>query len=136
MKATALRLIWCAAMAAGAGAAISLSQSVRSVIALLVGVPSFVLMITSRIQLGASFSVKPESRTLVTTGIYSRIQHPMYLFLDLFLLAVIIVIGWLVLLPFWAVLVVIQLLQAQREEHVLAAAFGSQYESYRRRTWL
>jgi protein-S-isoprenylcysteine O-methyltransferase Ste14 len=36
--------------------------------------------IAARRQLGASFSVRPDARHLVTTGIYSKIRHPVYVF--------------------------------------------------------
>ena len=36
--------------------------------------------IAARLQLGESFSVRPEARHLVTTGIYSKIRHPVYVF--------------------------------------------------------
>ena len=37
----------------------------------------------ARTQLGKSFSVTPKAKELVTHGLYSRLRHPMYLFLDL-----------------------------------------------------
>jgi protein-S-isoprenylcysteine O-methyltransferase Ste14 len=132
---TALRLVWAALVAICVFPATSLGHSARLAIGLLVGLPSFALMIVSRIQLGTSFSVKPESRALVTTGVYSKVQHPMYLFLDLFLLGGIIALGWPILLAAWGIMVVAQVLQAQREEKVLAAGFGAEYEAYKRRTW-
>jgi protein-S-isoprenylcysteine O-methyltransferase Ste14 len=85
--------------------------------------------------LGASFSVAPEAKALVTTGLYARIQHPMYVFLDLLLLTVIVALGTSILLLPWAIIVVVQTLQSRREEKVLAAAFGADYDSYRSRTW-
>ena len=135
MNRTALRLVWAALIAICAFPATTLGHSARLAIGLLVGLPAFVLMIISRIQLGTSFSVKPESRALVTTGVYARVQHPMYLFLDLFLLGGIIALGWPILLAAWGILVVAQVLQTQREERVLAAGFGAEYEAYQRRTW-
>ena len=57
----------------------------------------------------------------------------MYLFLDLFLLALIVALGWPILLVVWGILVVVQ---EHREERVLSAAFGAQYESYEARTWI
>jgi protein-S-isoprenylcysteine O-methyltransferase Ste14 len=135
MDKTGVRIAGAAIVAAGSLAAISLDQPIRIAICIIVGLPSFVLMVVSRRQLGASFSVRPEAKTLVTSGLYSRIQHPMYLFLDLVLVSVIIAIGSALLLPAWAVIVVAQILQGRREEKVLAAAFGADYEAHRNRTW-
>jgi protein-S-isoprenylcysteine O-methyltransferase Ste14 len=132
----ALRLVWLAMLAILAVGASALGQGVRLAIGVLIGLPSFVLMLVSRVQLGASFSVNPEARGLVTAGVYSKIEHPMYLFLDMFILALIIIPGWPLLLPVWGILAIIQMLQARKEEQVLAAAFGAEYEEYRSHTWL
>jgi protein-S-isoprenylcysteine O-methyltransferase Ste14 len=40
----------------------------------------FALWLTARIQLGKSFSVRARARALVTTGLYSKFRHPIYLF--------------------------------------------------------
>jgi protein-S-isoprenylcysteine O-methyltransferase Ste14 len=98
--------------------------------------PAFVLMNISRHQLGTSFSVMPQAKALVTTGLYSRIQHPMYVFLDLFLAAVIVAFNIPLALVLWGIIVVVQTLQSRREEQVLAARFAGDYEAYRSRTWL
>jgi protein-S-isoprenylcysteine O-methyltransferase Ste14 len=79
--------------------------------------------------------VVPEAKGPVTAGLYSKIQHPMFVFLNLFLAAVIVGLGWPILLWVWAILVAAQSLQAPREEEVLAAASRSDHETYRNRTW-
>jgi len=130
-----LRLVGAAIVAALAFAATSMGEIPRIVLSIVIGIPSFVLMNISRSQLGKSFSIMPEARALVTTGLYSRIQHPMYVFLDLFLVSVIVGFDWPILLLAWAILVVVQTVQGRREEKVLAAAFGADYEAYNSRTW-
>jgi protein-S-isoprenylcysteine O-methyltransferase Ste14 len=132
---TVIQLVGAAIVAALALAVTLMGQTSRIAISIIVALASFVLMIISRRQLGKSFSVMPQARALVTTGLYSRIQHPMYVFLDLFLLAVIVGLDWPILLGAWGILIVVQTLQARREERVLAAAFGADYEAYRSRTW-
>lgn len=99
---------------------------------LLIGLP---LLVLARRQLGSAFSVTPQARGLVTTGLYSRIPHPMYVFLDLALLGVIIMFREVWLLIAWAGLVAAQTLQARREAKVLEGAFGDAYRDYRKRTW-
>jgi protein-S-isoprenylcysteine O-methyltransferase Ste14 len=136
MKKTVVRILGGATVAALAVAATSMSQGPRLALSIVVGLPSFVLLIISRRQLGTSFSVNPEARTLVTKGLYSKIQHPMYLFLDLFIVALIVALDWSILLPIWGILVVVQVLRARREEKVLASAFGVEYRTYEARTWL
>jgi len=135
MDKTALRLMGAAIAAALAFAATSMSQIPRLAIGIVVGLPSIVLIIIGRRQLGKAFSVKPKAKALVTTGLYSRIQHPMYVFLDLFLLAVIVAFQLPVILWAWGTLVVVHAIEARREEKVLSSAFGPDYEEYRRRTW-
>jgi hypothetical protein len=46
-------------------------------------VTSFALVVLARLQLGKSFAVAPKANDLVTQGLYSRLRHPMYLFVDL-----------------------------------------------------
>ena len=119
-------------MAAGA---MSLEEGQRLALACVIGVPSFILMVISRRQLGASFAVRPEAKVLVTTGLYSRIRHPMYFFLDLFLVALVIASQWPLLLVLWGLFFLLQTMQSRREDRVLADAFGEEYERYRARTW-
>jgi len=132
----AVRLVGAAIVAALALATTSMGQTLRIAVSIAFGLPSFVLMIISRRQLGAAFSVMPEAKALVTTGLYSKIQHPMYLFLDLFLVALIVAFDLPVGLFIWGIIVVVQTLQSRREEQVLAARFAGEYEVYRSRTWL
>jgi protein-S-isoprenylcysteine O-methyltransferase Ste14 len=135
MDRTVLRAAGAVIVAALAFAATLAGEGARLALGVLIGLPSFALMIISRGQLGKSFAVLPEARELVTTGLYSKIQHPMYVFLDLFLVALIVVFDVPVLLLAWGILVAVQLLQVRREEKMLADAFGVSYESYRSRTW-
>jgi protein-S-isoprenylcysteine O-methyltransferase Ste14 len=136
MDRTFIRFVGAAMVAALAFAATSLGQSIHVVLGIVVGLPSFVLMIVSRRQLGESFSIMPDAKALVTTGLYSKLQHPMYVFLDLFLVGVIIVLDLPILLWAWGILVVVQTLQSRKEEKVLAAAFGDKFEAYKANVWL
>ena len=94
-----------------------------------------VLVTIARIQLGNSFTVRPAARELVTRGFYARIRNPMYVFLDIMLLGIIFVMKayWFLILP--AILVVIQVVQSQREAKVLEGKFGQRYLDYRKETW-
>jgi protein-S-isoprenylcysteine O-methyltransferase Ste14 len=136
MTKTVRRLIAAVVVALLAFAVTFLERKMRQLIGIVVGVPSLVLIVVSRIHLGKSFSVKPKASALVTTGLYAKIEHPLYCFLDLFLAALIAFLGMPALLLAWGVLVAIHLIECRREEVILAAAFGAEYESYRSRTWL
>jgi len=135
METSVLRIAGAAVVAALGFVASSLDAEYRILFGIIAGIPSLALMFLSRRQLGASFSVRPEARALVTTGLYARIRHPMYVFLDILLLSIIVVSGWKLLLVIWGALVVVQTIQASREEKVLAARFGDVYAAYTRRTW-
>lgn len=135
MEKTVYRFAGAAIIAALALAATWKGDGTRLAIGLIVAVPSFVLMVVCRRQLGSSFSVMPEAKALVTSGLYSRIMHPMYFFLDLFLIGLVVILGWPVLVGAWALLIIVQTLQARREERVLSAAFGTQYDAYANQTW-
>jgi len=91
--------------------------------------------IAARWQLGASFSVRPDARRLVTSGLYSKLRHPVYVFGTPAVIGVLVaLLGWKALVI--AVIVVpVEILRARREEAVLAETFGSEYIAYRELTW-
>jgi len=99
---------------------------------IVVGVSGIVL---ARFQLGRSFSIKAEAHALVTTGIYSKIRNPIYVF------GLVMLIGLMLVLQkpaLWIVLVVVavgQTVRARKEARVLEDAFGEEYREYRRKTW-
>ena len=43
-------------------------------------VVGFILWAIARFQLGASFAVRAEARKLITSGLYSKIRNPIYVF--------------------------------------------------------
>jgi len=93
------------------------------------------LWLMARLQLGDSFTAKPEARTLVTRGLYPRIRHPICVFgCGAYFGAFLALQIWPILAA-WLALTSIELLRARREERVLVAAFGKEYENYRKGTW-
>jgi protein-S-isoprenylcysteine O-methyltransferase Ste14 len=97
--------------------------------------PALLLFLLARIQLGSAFSVQAKATTLVTTGIYSRIRNPIYVFGGLLFVGYIIWADrpwWLLI---FVVLIPIQLLRTRKEEQVLEAKFGDAYREYKRKTW-
>jgi protein-S-isoprenylcysteine O-methyltransferase Ste14 len=96
---------------------------------------AFPLWVLARIQLGSAFSFKAEARQLVTTGLYARIRHPVYVF------GTLAGVGSLVALQVWPILALglaltpITMLRSVREDRVLKAAFGAEYERYRAQAW-
>ncbi len=94
-----------------------------------------VMLLTARIQLGRSFSVSAQAKKLVTTGVYSKIRNPIYVFSAMFLVGIVIVTGRWPLLLIIAVLVPVQIVRARKESQVLEAAFGEEYTRYKAGTW-
>ncbi len=84
-------------------------------------------------RLGKSFSIMPEARTLVTTGAYAYVRHPLYS------AEIVIVLGMILQYQQpWALImggavIVLQVIRSLYEEQVLARAFP-EYADYRTRT--
>lgn len=100
-----------------------------------IAIPAFILWFTAKLQLGTSFSFRPEARHLVACGIYSRIQHPIYFFSTLVLLGTALCLGSPYFYAYVGITVVIQLWRIRQETSVLQRKFGEQYLAYQRRTW-
>jgi protein-S-isoprenylcysteine O-methyltransferase Ste14 len=89
----------------------------------------------ARFQLGASFTVTAQARKLVSTGLYSKIRNPIYVFGSCFLAGLILVVARPVWLLAFAVIVPLQLWRAGNEAKVLEETFGEEYRAYRAGTW-
>ena len=109
--------------------------TVERVAGLAIAIPSFLMLVLARIQLGRAFSVRAKATTLVTSGIYSRIRNPIYIFGALMLAGFILWANqpWLLLLL--VVLIPMQLYRVRKEERVLTEKFGAAYLDYKRQTW-
>ena len=89
----------------------------------------------ARLQLGTSFSIRPEARQLVTWGLYSRLRHPVYVFGSVaWFGALMVLVGWRAVI-IWVIVVLVEIARARREERVLAEVFGAEYVAYQGRTW-
>jgi protein-S-isoprenylcysteine O-methyltransferase Ste14 len=100
-----------------------------------IALPAFILFCMARIQLGRSFSVEAKATELVTTGLYSRIRNPIYVFGALMSLGIIIWTGKPMLLLFFVVIIPMQIVRARKESQILDAKFGDAYLEYKKRTW-
>jgi protein-S-isoprenylcysteine O-methyltransferase Ste14 len=96
---------------------------------------AFAWIAVARFQLGRAFSVTAQARQLVTTGLYKRIRNPIYFASPFVLVGIALVIGKLWPLLLLVGVIPLQVSRARREEAVLRAAFGAEYDDYRRRTW-
>lgn len=98
-------------------------------------IPSMILLIVARFQLGSSFSVTAQAKELRTTGLYSIFRHPVYVFAQFMLLGLVLCIKSPMFYLAWGLLLVMQIMRAKREEEVLEAKFGDAYREYKKRTW-
>ena len=100
-----------------------------------IAAPAFLLFVAARIELGRAFSVQARATTLVTTGVYSRIRNPIYIFGGIYILGFIIWMGrpWLLLI--FAIMIPVQVVRSRKEERVLMEKFGAAYLDYKQKTW-
>jgi protein-S-isoprenylcysteine O-methyltransferase Ste14 len=100
-----------------------------------IALASLVLILIARFQLGLAFSIRAKANRLVTTGLYSRMRNPIYVFGCFFFLGLAMFIpAWWLLLPL-IIVIPMQIVRARREAALLEAAFGEEYRRYRQQTW-
>lgn len=104
-------------------------------IGLAIAVPAFCLWVLARVQLRKSFAVTAQARELVTHGLYSKIQNPIYLFGALLIVGLIIYFGDPRFFLLFLILIPLQWVRIRNERRALEAKFGEAYSEYRRRTW-
>jgi protein-S-isoprenylcysteine O-methyltransferase Ste14 len=97
--------------------------------------PSLLLLVTARLQLGRAFSVEAKASELVTTGVYSKLRNPIYVFGSLMILGLIVFTGQPWFLLIFAALIPLQVIRSRREAQVLEEKFGAAYVDYKRSTW-
>jgi len=102
---------------------------------LAIGLPSFLLLALARVQLGKAFSVQAKASALVTSGLYSRIRNPIYVFGGLTFAGFILWINQPWLLLIFVVLIPMQVWRSRVEEQVLTKKFGEEYLEYKKTTW-
>jgi protein-S-isoprenylcysteine O-methyltransferase Ste14 len=107
----------------------------RRLIGISMAVVGFGLWMLARVQLGKSFAVRAQPKTLVTTGLYSKFRHPIYLFGGIAYLGLFISWGKLIPLLCFLSIYPVEILRARKEEKVLERAFGGEYRRYKASTW-
>jgi protein-S-isoprenylcysteine O-methyltransferase Ste14 len=115
--------------------AFGVSWTATRIIGLAIAAPALLLVLTARIQLGRAFSVRAKARHLVTSGLYSRIRNPIYVFSSLFILGIIIWSARPLFLLIFAFLVPLQIHRSRRESEILELKFGEEYRQYKQKTW-
>lgn len=100
-----------------------------------IAVPALVLWIIAKKQLGKAFAIMPRANELVTHGLYKYFRHPIYLFSTIAVTGIIIAYKDPLLLILVALLIIVEISRARREEQVLIAKFGQKYLDYKQQTW-
>ncbi|MFX1484009.1 MAG: isoprenylcysteine carboxylmethyltransferase family protein [Promethearchaeota archaeon] len=75
-----------------------------------------------------------ESHSLITTGPYASVRHPMYTVFNTFSIGVSLLTANLLILSFAILLVITFPFIAQKEEQMLLEKFGEEYSEYMKRT--
>lgn len=98
-------------------------------------IPGIILLTISRIQLGNSFSPRPQATQLVTRGLYSRIRNPIYFFGTFVFSGLFLFLERPLLLLLLVPVLILQITRARAQARVLEAHFGDQYRQYKEHTW-
>jgi protein-S-isoprenylcysteine O-methyltransferase Ste14 len=96
---------------------------------------SFVFWVISWSHLGNTYSDQSKTLSLVTTGVYSKIRHPMYFFSSLTLFFIALYINSLLAYVFLAIIILSQLEKMNMEDKMLEDHFGAEYLNYKEGTW-
>ncbi len=110
-------------------------RSRLSVWGAVLAVPSFTLWMIAKLQLGAALTPFPEARQLVTSGLYRKIRHPVYLFSSLALVGIAICLNYDYFYAYTILAIAVQLWRIRLEERALRGKFGEAYLDYRKGTW-
>jgi protein-S-isoprenylcysteine O-methyltransferase Ste14 len=98
-------------------------------------ITGFTFWTIARFQLGASFTVTGQGRQLVTTGLYSKIRNPIYVFGSMVIAEAFLYFGRPALLLIFVFVMPLQIMRGRKEAQVLESQFGDDYRAYRAGTW-
>lgn len=101
----------------------------------IISLSSFTLWLVSRVQLGNAFSISPDAKFLVKSGVYSKLRHPVYYFSVLALAGIALFLWNAVAAGTVILLILLESYRIKEEEKLLIKIFGREYEEYQRSTW-
>lgn len=108
---------------------------IHQVVGMILTGVAFILWIAARIQLGNSFTIGAHAKHLVTTGLYTKLRHPVYYFSVLAVIGIAIFVWNMYMVVPVILLIVVEMMRIRQEERVLAKAFGKEYLRYKQTTW-
>jgi protein-S-isoprenylcysteine O-methyltransferase Ste14 len=80
------------------------------------------------------FAAPKKNGKLITSGVYSKVRHPMYTGAILMMGGWVLLFGSLWCAPLWLAFSILYLVKSVKEERILAGHYP-EYEEYRKRTW-
>ena len=105
------------------------------ILGLIAMIGAFATLTVARVQLGNSFTVRPEANELVTHGIYSKIRNPIYVFSAIAIAGLFLYLNRPDFLWIFVILIPLQMVRARKEGQVLEERFGEVYRQYKAKTW-
>ena len=116
-----------------------LKNNLFEVIGLIINIIGLIIWWSAKITLGENWSAgygKPSVKKLVTSGIYSKISHPLYLGISLTLIGLAIIYQkiWFVIIDL--IIVIYFFNRMHIENKYLIKRLGRQYKDYKRKTWI
>jgi protein-S-isoprenylcysteine O-methyltransferase Ste14 len=111
------------------------SRTPMQIVGVCLLVLGFFLWTTARFQLGKSFAVTAQAKKLVTSGLYSKIRNPIYVFGSCTIIGLILTVGRPIWLLIFVGIIPLQIWRTRKESSVLESAFGEEYHKYRASTW-
>ncbi|MFA6428699.1 MAG: isoprenylcysteine carboxylmethyltransferase family protein [Candidatus Buchananbacteria bacterium] len=79
---------------------------------------------------------KPQVKKLVTSGIYSKISHPLYWGINLCLIGLVLIYPKVWFATIDLLIVVYFFVRMKIEDKYLTKAVGKEYQDYKRKTWI
>jgi protein-S-isoprenylcysteine O-methyltransferase Ste14 len=93
------------------------------------------LWIYGRFSLGTTYSLLPQAKSIISTGMYSKISHPLYFSQMITLGGFILFMGQGEMWILFVFILCIQFYRIKQEEKILTEEFGNQYWEYKKSTW-
>ena len=106
-------------------------------VGIIIGLSSLVIYVWSRLTIGKEWSSDLRLRgrhLLVTAGPYSRVRHPIYLALILFMTSITLVAANWLLIVFLITSTTDLVLRIPKEEQMMIEEFSDEYKAYMKRT--
>jgi protein-S-isoprenylcysteine O-methyltransferase Ste14 len=95
----------------------------------LITISGMIISLYSLGALGKSFSIVPQARTLVQTGPYKLVRHPLYLGELISITGIVLARFSISAMTIYCLIITLQIYRAVQEERLLAGVFP-EYESY------